>query len=227
MSSLDRSSSNLSDGLIRNNVSLLSQHIDLLENRCLHNEELERVSQIELKPLDQSSCSQRYSKPVVRHRYFTPQVFAMCAAFLAMLWSHAHLENEVLFQPKGSHQITVYVQNRGTAGVWSGDQLKEGDKVQVEIKANQDLFAFQGVVNRHNEILSVSDSQHYLHLESGESRMFPFSLELTGPSENETLVVVTCLEDPSSYSPETIQNILVGVGSEQNFSCEKKSYLLR
>jgi hypothetical protein len=138
------------------------------------------------------------------------------------------------FPLKGGASVAILVEQGGKSSPWTtGMPLAEGAKVQVEMYAAKPSVAFWGLTAKGGRLLSDPSTVLAQRLEfaGGETKPFPSSLDLTGPSESETLVIAVC---PAGYvqldapeTPELLAKLLLFYSTDTLSECHTQRFTLR
>ena len=151
---------------------------------------------------------------------------AACAAFFVLRQGPI----EPPLQVMGGGDVRVFSEVGGTVQAFvSNTGLPTGARVKAEVLASVPSVAFWGVVARDGRLLSDPAwiVQNRLDLAVGERRAFKGSLALEGPSEGESLIVVTCPAATTTDLAEVVARSLAAKLPEALRACRTQRFLLR
>ncbi len=158
----------------------------------------------------------------------------LAAAVIAVVLYKNPSPSDGTYTIKGGAGVAIYFEQGGQVKAWTtGTVLAEGAKVRAEVLAVKPTMAFWGVTAKGGRLLSESHwiLENRLPLAAGEKKFFPGSLELSGPSEGEVLVVAICpegyvkLEAPET--PELLSKMLLYYSTDTLAECKTQRFQLR
>ncbi len=158
----------------------------------------------------------------------------LAAAVIAVVLYKNPSSPDGAYTIKGGASVAIYFEQAGQVKSWTtGTVLAEGTKVRAEVLAVKPTVAFWGVTAKGGRLLSDSRwiLDNRLPLAAGEKKFFPGSLELSGPSEGETLVVAICpagyVKMDSPETPELLAKMLLFYSTDTLSECKTQRFLLR
>lgn len=161
-------------------------------------------------------------------------VGVLLAASLAVILYRNRDTDDGGFRVKGGASVALYFEQDGQVQQWkAGTTLKEGAKIRAEVVAGKPTLAFWGVTAKGGRLLSEPHwiLENRLLLAAGEKKFFPGSLELSGPSEGETLVVSICpdahVKVDAPETPELLAKMLLYYSTDTLSECKTQRFQLR
>lgn len=158
----------------------------------------------------------------------------LAAAAVAVVLYQNQSAPDGAFTIKGGASVAIFFEQAGQVRPWTtGTKLEEGAKVRAEVLAVKPSVAFWGVTAKGGRLLSEPDwiVANRIGLAAGEKKFFPGSLELSGPSEGETLVVSVCPEGyvklDAPETPELLSKMLLYYSTDTLSDCKTQRFQLR
>lgn len=180
--------------------SLLQMHLDFATGvQPLPDDEAMQVRKFRDVFADVSFAKRRRSywrvmKPKIKMRRALPVLFAMAAGLLVLVLPKMGAPE---WTAKGGVLVRVVVEDAtGTRHFWQeGEKLKSGDKFNAEIRANAATTAYLVVYGQNGKILQSSNEiiANALSLRPTSLDHFDHGIELVGPSEGESMMVIACV----------------------------------
>ena len=221
--------------------SRFQKHLHIMEIEHIHpdpkgiKQEQDLIDKMEPIPLN----LQAFRKPSIweglKELVFSRPAGVLLASACALFFMVYQLdpEDESSIRSKGSTQVKLYYELEKVVKPFNPKvPLPAGSRVQVEIMPAKNGAAYLNVVDKNNKALLSRDYilSQALEVKAGQKTSFADSLQLTGPSEGETLSVMLCNEGVIADFKEwnSLLDIFYTKNGEQELEgCEVFKFKLR
>ena len=221
-------------------ISRFQKHLHILgiEDTTLEPEQINRekqlIEQMNPNPLDLSKAHEETWLSQIKIKLFSKPTWTLLTAACGIFFMVYLIDKEenIGIRSKGKSRVKVYYEFNQVVKTYNPNvSLPMGAKVQVEIMAAENLVAYLNVVDKNAKPLLSKEYilEQAIKIKVGDKSSFADSLELTGPSEGETLDVMICkadkIADLKSWNP-TLDSFFTQRESNHK-ACEVYTFKLR